>query len=110
MRSKRLTLLLLALPAVAFAQRGGAPRMIDIPAMPEPATPASARRLLSVIAADSMEGRAIWRPGGDRAAKYIAEQMRALGLVPGGDSGYFQKIAGAVQPATGGVARLPRLS
>ena len=36
-----------------------------------------ARRLLSVIAADSMEGRAIWFPGSDRAAKYIAEQMRA---------------------------------
>jgi len=110
MRFKSLALLLLALPATAFAQRGGAPRMIDIPAMPEPATPTSARRLLSVIAADSMEGRAIWRPGSDRAAKYIAEQMRALGLVPGGDSGYFQKIAGAVQPLTGRVARLPKLS
>lgn len=83
--------------------------MVTIPAMSEPATPASARRLLTVIAADSMEGRAIWQRGSDRAAKYIAEQMRAIGLVPAGDSGYFQKVPGALQP-NGRIMGLPRLS
>jgi hypothetical protein len=58
-------------------------------------TPARVRELLSVIAADSMEGRAVWSAGSDRAAKYIGEQMRLAGLVPAGDSGYFQRIAGA---------------
>jgi len=60
-------------------------------------TPARVRELLSVIAADSMEGRAVWSAGSDRAAKYIAAQMAAAGLVPGGDSGYFQRIAGAAR-------------
>ena len=67
------------------------------------------RALLSVIADDSMEGRAVWSPGSHRAAKFIAEQMKRIGLVPGGDSGYFQRIAGAVQP-NGRVARLPSFS
>src|SRR5690348_4739660 len=58
-------------------------------------TPARVREVLSVIAADSMEGRAVWSAGSNRAAKYIAQQMAAAGLVPGGDSGYFQRIAGA---------------
>jgi hypothetical protein len=105
----RLALLLLALPCALSAQRGGPPAMVTIPAIAEPSTPESARRLLSVLAADSMEGRQIWRRGSDRAAKYIAEQMRALGLVPGGDSGYFQRIAGAAQEG-GGVMRLPSIA
>lgn len=113
MRSKTFVVaaaaLVLTAPAVADAQRGGPPPMIAIPAMAEPATPQSARRLLTVIAADSMEGRAIWERGSERAAKYIAEQMRTIGLVPGGDSGYFQRVPGALQ-ASGRVMRLPRLS
>lgn len=108
MRFTRFAALLLAVPATLAAQRGG-PTMVTIPAIAEPSTPESARRLLSVLAADSMEGRQVWRAGGDRAAKYIAEQMRALGLVPGGDSGYFQRIPGAAQ-ANGGIMRLPTLA
>ena len=105
----RLALLLLALPCALSAQRGGPPPMVTIPAMAEPSTPESARRLLSILAADSMEGRQIWRRGSEKAAKWIAEHMRSIGLVPAGDSGYFQKVPGALQ-ANGRVARLPRLS
>jgi hypothetical protein len=108
MRPTRFALVLLAIPTLLAAQ-GGAAGTLTVPAITEPSTPASARRLLSVLAADSMEGRAIWKPGSDRAAKYLAEQMRALGLVPGGDSGYFQKIPGALQ-ANGRVVRLARLA
>ena len=108
MRSTRFAFLLLAIPTVLAAQ-GAAAGVLTIPPIADPSTPASARRLLSVLAADSMEGRAIWKPGSDRAAKYLAEQMRALGLVPGGDSGYFQKIPGALQ-ANGRVLRLAKLS
>src|SRR5689334_16940357 len=64
---------------------------------PDSTTPARVQELLSVIAADSMEGRAVWSAGSDRAARYIAAEMAAAGLVPAGDSGYFQRIAGATR-------------
>jgi acetylornithine deacetylase/succinyl-diaminopimelate desuccinylase-like protein len=102
------SLLLLGLPAALFAQRPTLQK-IDIPNLTDPATPQSVRALLSVIAADSMEGRQVWTPGSHRAAKFIAEQMQRIGLVPGGDSGYFQKIPGAAD-STGRVRRLPKLS
>src|SRR5258708_1741307 len=101
---------LLLLASTSQAQlRRTSPGAVAIPAMTDSVTPASVRTLLTVIAADSMEGRAVWSHGSDRAAKYIAEQMARVGLVPAGDSGYFQKIPGAVQ-ANGRVRRLPSLA
>ena len=45
------------------------------------------------LAADEMEGRGTMQPGGDRAAKWIAEKFRNLGLKPLGDNGsYLQSI------------------
>jgi hypothetical protein len=101
----------LLIPASAFAQRGrpAPPVPVQIPAIRDSATPKSVRALLSVIADDSMEGRAVWSKGSDRAAKFIAEQMKKIGLVPGGDSGYFQRIAGAARP-TGQIQRLASFS
>lgn len=101
----------LAIAIESSGAQGGraAAMMVTIPAITRPATPASVRALLTVISADSMEGRAVWKPGSDRAARYIAEQMRKIGLIPAGDSGYFQKIPGALQ-ANGRVLRLPKLS
>src|ERR1044072_9194540 len=96
------SLLFLALPTAPLAQRQPPPK-VDIPKLTDAATPQSVRALLSVIAADSMEGRQVWTPGSHRAAKFIAEQMRRIGLVPGGDSGYFQKIPGAFDSASGRV-------
>jgi Zn-dependent M28 family amino/carboxypeptidase len=103
------SLLLLALPTALLAQRQ-APAKVDIPTLTDPATPQSVRALLSVIAADSMEGRQVWTPGSHRAAKFIAEQMQKIGLVPGGDSGYFQKIPGALNASSGRIQRLPKFS
>ena len=54
--------------------------------------PATVCRLLSALAADSMEGRAAGSTGAHRAARFIAEQFRAAGLEPAGDSGYFQRV------------------
>lgn len=59
---------------------------------PDSATPATVRALLSVLADDSMQGRGTATEGGDRAAKFIAAQMKRIGLKPGGDSGYFQRV------------------
>jgi hypothetical protein len=66
---------------------------------PEPVEPARAfdpRQALSVLAADSMEGRLTATPGSARAARFIAAQMQQLGLEPAGDSGYFQRMDDSV--------------
>ena len=54
--------------------------------------PAGVCRLLSALSADSMEGRATGSSGAHRASRFIAEQFRAAGLEPAGDSGYFQRV------------------
>jgi hypothetical protein len=51
------------------------------------------RTLLRILAADSMEGRLAASPGYARAARFVADEMRRIGLEPAGDSGYFQKVA-----------------
>jgi hypothetical protein len=50
------------------------------------------RPLLEALAADSMEGRGTGTRGSARAARLIASQMQAAGLIPAGDSGYFQRV------------------
>ncbi|HEY7877877.1 MAG TPA: M20/M25/M40 family metallo-hydrolase [Gemmatimonadaceae bacterium] len=49
-------------------------------------------RELSALADDSMQGRMTGTPGAARSARYIAEEMAAIGLIPAGDSGYFQRV------------------
>src|SRR6185437_12434962 len=53
---------------------------------------ADVRRLESALADDSMQGRLTGTAGGARAAHYIAAQLKAVGLRPVGDSGYFQRV------------------
>ncbi len=50
------------------------------------------RRILSSLAHDSMEGRRTGTPGGKRAAAFVAAEMKAIGLEPAGDTGYFQTV------------------
>jgi Zn-dependent M28 family amino/carboxypeptidase len=51
------------------------------------------RTHVQVLSNDAMEGRAPGTPGGQLAAKYIAEQFRKAGLSPAvGDSSYFQNV------------------
>lgn len=57
-----------------------------------PTTPASARRILSALADDSMEGRGTGTRGAQRAATFIAGEMKRAGLEPLGDDGYFQRV------------------
>src|SRR5579871_4171486 len=57
-----------------------------------PVSPAEVCRVLSALANDSMEGRGTGTLGGAKAARFIAQEMRAAGLEPGGDSGYFQRV------------------
>jgi hypothetical protein len=57
-----------------------------------PASPGQLRDWLSVLAADSLRGRATGTPGADKAARLIAEAMHEMGLSPAGDSGYYQRV------------------
>jgi hypothetical protein len=50
------------------------------------------RRILTALAHDSMEGRRTGTPGANRAAAFIAAEMKAIGLTPAGDSAYFQRV------------------
>lgn len=50
------------------------------------------RRILSTLAADSMEGRRAGTRGGVRAASFIAVEMRSIGLAPADSNGYFQPV------------------
>ena len=44
------------------------------------------------LAHDSMEGRALASAGEHRAAVFLAAQMKKIGLKPGGDDKYFQRV------------------
>lgn len=51
------------------------------------------RKHLTVLTADSLEGRETGTPGNDKAARYIASVFKKIGLEPiVGDSSYFQPI------------------
>ena len=59
-------------------------------------TESDVRRLLTALADDSLEGRGTGTRGSAKAARLIANEMRAAGLEPAGDSGYFQRVPIAV--------------
>src|SRR5689334_12692173 len=54
-------------------------------------TPDDLRRHLFIVASKEMEGRETATPGQKRAAAYIEEQFRNLGLVPGNHGDYQLK-------------------
>jgi hypothetical protein len=59
---------------------------------PGAVSPAEVCRVLSVLAADSLEGRGTGTRGGAKAARFIASEFKAAGLEPAGDSGYLQLV------------------
>jgi hypothetical protein len=70
-------------------------------------------RLLRTLAHDSMEGRGTATVGEERAARFIAAEMKKIGLAPMGDEGFFQRVPmamlaanrpGGVRPPAGCVA------
>lgn len=56
-------------------------------------TPERLKEHLTILASDEFEGRETGAPGNDKAAEYIADQFRSFGVKPGGEGGYFQKVA-----------------
>jgi len=67
-------------------------------------TPAEVCRVLSALADDSVQGRGTGTEGGAKAARFIANEMKAAGLEPGGDSGFFQRVPVVRGTARGGRA------
>ncbi|MEP6731558.1 MAG: M20/M25/M40 family metallo-hydrolase [bacterium] len=59
-------------------------------------TEADVRRLLTALADDSLEGRGTGTRGSMKAATLIANEFRAIGLEPAGDSGFFQRVPVAI--------------
>src|SRR5215213_11877849 len=79
--------------AAALAQSSHQPRThAPRPTSAEISTE-DARTRAYIIADDSMEGRDTGRRGGERSARYIAGELKRLGLEPAGDRGtYLQQI------------------
>lgn len=51
-----------------------------------------AKKHLSILASDALEGRETGKPGADKAAKYIAGEFKALGLQPAVKGSYFFNV------------------
>ena len=56
-------------------------------------TPQLARQHLSIIASDEYEGRETGQPGATKAANYIANEFKSVGLEPGNKGSYFLDVA-----------------
>ena len=66
-------------------------------------TAEDAKKHLSVLASDEYEGRETGKEGQKKAAKYIAEDFKSIGLIPTKDNDYLQHFPltlSTPQPAT----------
>ena len=96
--STLLTISLLTAPALA--QQGATATAAKASALTTAEREAAARlkvetlrEVTSALAANDMQGRGTAQPGGDKAARYIADRFTKLGLKPLGDAGtYLQAI------------------
>lgn len=97
----RLAALLLVVCA-ACTRPAATPTPAPPPARPHPISPsprsagaisaAELRSDLAIFASDSFRGRSALTRDGTRAAHFIADRLRALGIEPAGDSGYLQRV------------------
>ncbi len=59
---------------------------------PNAADRANVERLERSLAHDSMEGRGTATLGSTKAARFLANEMKKVGLVSAGDSGFYQRV------------------
>ena len=85
---------LLALSASLVFVAGCEPAISpDTSVKPAIASAADIGRRIEKLASDEFEGRAPGTPGGQAASQYVADEMKAAGLVPMGENGtYFQPV------------------
>jgi len=72
--------------------KGPAPLPAAVMAAGKAIDPARLEAHVRTLADDKLEGRGTGTRGYDMAAQYVAEQMQAMGLAPGGDGGYLQPV------------------
>src|SRR5919106_4988727 len=73
-------------PTVEAPGRASGPALNEI-------TDAAIKEHIKVLASDEFEGRAPSTKGGQLAADYLANQLKAIGLEPAGENGtYFQQV------------------
>jgi hypothetical protein len=89
---RALPALSIALLAAQFGCAGSSPAIATAASAPSTVNERDVRRLLTALADDSMEGRGTGTRGSLKAATLIANEFRAIGLEPAGDSGYFQRV------------------
>jgi Zn-dependent M28 family amino/carboxypeptidase len=77
--------------------------------LPAPIPADRVERLLGILAADSMEGRQAGSRGYAKAAAFVAAEMQRIGLVPAGDSGFFQRVP-ARRNAAGRMSLMPSVA
>jgi hypothetical protein len=56
--------------------------------------PDALRGWLTVLSSDAFEGRATFSPGLDKAAAYIADELKKAGVKPAGDAGSYLQAVG----------------
>jgi hypothetical protein len=87
--SRLLPVLLLLAGSASHAQMAKLPAVPPVTAGQAVFTGAEARTLaethLGILAADDMQGRLTASPGERRAGEYLAAQLAAMGVMPGGD-------------------------
>jgi Zn-dependent M28 family amino/carboxypeptidase len=96
MRSLRLVIFVVSLPAIAalgwcvtVALRPAAPAAVGFP----PIDAAAVLRHTRVLASSEFEGRAPGTAGEEKTVAYLAAQLRQFGLKPGGaDGSYYQPV------------------
>lgn len=86
MTKKWIAFLFLSLPVFSMAQKKDKNAMKAAASI----TPADMKKHLYIIASKEMEGRDTPSPGLERAASYIEEQFKAMGLAPGNKDSYRQ--------------------
>ena len=55
-------------------------------------TPETAKTHLNILASDEFEGRGTGEPGGEKAAAYLADEFRKMGLTGPVDGSYYQPV------------------
>lgn len=89
----RLTVLLVAAICFGFgACSGGDSQKVDVDAALDNITIENLQAHHAYLADDARAGRMTGQPGYDDAARYVAEQFKALGLEPGGNDGWYQQV------------------
>ncbi|MEO8572656.1 MAG: M20/M25/M40 family metallo-hydrolase [Pyrinomonadaceae bacterium] len=95
---RRLLAALFLLPTIVFQALGqaaaSAAKLSSLEAeLADKITVAYIKEMTEALTTPEMEGRGTGQPGGDKAAAWIADRFKALGMKPLGDKGsYLQKV------------------